>query len=486
MAVADTLAARPPEEIDQAILVVDDEPASVNLLRITLGMDHRVYTATDGPSGLDLLAAHPDIALAIVDQRMPGMSGTEFIQQTIDPYPHLIRIILTGYTDIESLIQAINAGRVYRYLTKPWDRDELVGTVQQGLELHRLAAENARLHERLKSVNAILRVENAQLRRESRERHRFDGIIGNSPALRRTLDLVERVAVTDSTVLLLSETGTGKELVARAIHYNGPRAERPFVAENCGALAPDLLTSELFGHKRGAFTGAGEDRQGLFEVAHGGTLFLDEIGDCPPELQTRLLRVLDHGEIRRVGENTPRKVDVRIVAATHHDLESEVEQGRFRRDLYFRLSVFTIQLPPLRERKEDIALLAEHFIDALNRPNGKRVLGCTPETLSLLSTADFPGNVRELENEIERAWVLADNEGYITPDLLSPRFAAAAEADSRCDQTLRGKMERFEEQVIRDALVENAGNQTRTAVALGVSRRALIDKINKYGISGRD
>jgi two-component system response regulator HupR/HoxA len=246
-----------------AILVVDDEPASVNLLRITLGMEYTVYTATDGAAGLNLLAQRPEIALAIVDQRMPGMSGTEFIQQTIEPYPNLIRIILTGYTDIESLIDAINAGRVYRYLTKPWNKDELIATVRQGLDVRRLAMENIRLQEELRAANARLRVENARLKREAQGRYRFDEIIGSSPALKRMLQLVERVVATDTTVLITGETGTGKELVARAIHYNGPRADRAFVTENCAAISPELLTSELFGHKRGAFTGATEDRQGL-------------------------------------------------------------------------------------------------------------------------------------------------------------------------------------------------------------------------------
>jgi two-component system response regulator HupR/HoxA len=468
----------------QAVLVVDDERASVDLLRITLGMDHRVYTATSGTEALELLKRHDDIALAIVDQRMPQMSGSEFIEKTVDPYPHLVRVILTGYTDVESLMHAINAGRVYRYLTKPWNKDELLATVQQGLELHRLTVENLRLQEELRAANGRLRIENAQLKRGAKQRSRFDGIIGNSAALRKALDLVDRVVATDSTVLLRSESGTGKELVARAIHYNGPRADKPFVAENCGAIAPDLLTSELFGYRRGAFTGASEDRQGLFEVADGGTLFLDEIGDCPPELQTRLLRVLDQGEIRRVGESHTRKVDVRIIAATHHDLEKDVAAGTFRRDLFFRLGVFAIALPPLRERREDIPLLAEHFVATLNAAGRKRVLGCTPAALAALSSGEFPGNVRELQNEIERGWVLADEGGYITPELLSPRYASAATAEpaSSTEGSLRSQMESFEKQFLSEALARNNGNQTRTANELEISRRTLIDKINKYGI----
>jgi two-component system response regulator HupR/HoxA len=465
-----------------AVLVVDDEPASVNLLRITLGLDYTVYTATSGTEALELLAAHPEIALAIIDQRMPDMTGTELIQKTVEPYPDLVRIILTGYTDIESLIDAINAGRVYRYLTKPWNKDELLGVVRQGLEVHRLATDNRRLQQELLAANERLRVENVILKREARGRYRFEDIVGTSAALQRSLDLVERVVTMDTTVLVTGETGTGKELIARAIHYNGPRADKPFVSENCAAMATDLLTSELFGHRRGAFTGATEHRQGLFEMADGGTLFLDEIGDCPLELQMRLLRVLDQGEIRRVGDQTPFKVDVRIIAATHHDLQKDVEAGSFRKDLFYRLSVFTIPMPPLRERREDIALLAQHFLDQLVHRHGKRVCGFTPGAISLLSAYDFPGNVRELENEVERAYALVDTDDYITPELLSEHFAGAPPPPAGTGGSLRAAVECFEAQMIRDALARHGGNQTRAAVALGLSRRGLIDKLERYGL----
>ena len=475
-------AAHPAEVTEAAVLVVDDEPASVNLLRITLGMDYTVYTATAGEEALELLATHPDIALAIIDQRMPGMSGTELIQKTVEPHPDLIRIILTGYTDIESLIEAINAGRVYRYLTKPWNKEELIGVVRQGLEVHRLGADNLRLQQELRAANERLRVENTFLKREARGRYRFTEIVGTGPALQRALDLVERVVALDTTVLVTGETGTGKELIARAIHYNGPRAEKPFVSENCAALAPELLTSELFGHRRGAFTGATEHRQGLFEVADGGTLFLDEIGDCPAELQMRLLRVLDQGEVRRVGDNAPIKVDVRIIAATHHDLQRDVEAGTFRKDLFYRLSVFTIPMPPLRQRPEDIALLAQHFLEHLIRRHGKAVRGFTPEAAALLAAYEFPGNVRELENEVERAFALTDAADYITPELLSERFGSVRPPAPSNAGSLRTAVERFETQLIREALARHGGNQTRAADELGLSRRGFIDKLQRYGL----
>jgi two-component system, NtrC family, response regulator HupR/HoxA len=467
---------------NQSILVVDDELASVSLLRITLGMEFTVYTATDGPSALNLLAEHPDIALAIVDQRMPGMTGTEFIQHTIEPYPHLIRIILTGYTDIQSLIDAINAGRVYRYLTKPWNKAELLVAVHQGLDVHRLGLDNRRLEEELRAANARLRVENAQLRREVKGRYRFTEMIGTSAALRRCLALAERVIDGDTTVLVSGETGTGKELVARALHYNGPRADKPFISVNCADFSDEMLGSELFGHKRGAFTGAHEDRSGMFKSADGGTIFLDEIGEAPESVQTRLLRVLDRGEIRRVGDDRPTTVDVRVIAATNRHLEAEVQAGRFRKDLFFRLNVLNVVLPPLRDRREDVPLLADHFLAELNRTRGKNVIGFTPETLALLSAHPFEGNVRELQNLVERAYALADADSYVTPDLLPDGVAGGNAVPNAEPLGLRGAVERFEAQLIRDALSRNGGNQTRTATELGFSRRALIDKLQKYAI----
>jgi Nif-specific regulatory protein len=254
------------------------------------------------------------------------------------------------------------------------------------------------------------------------------------------------------------------------------------VSENCGAIAPELLTSELFGHKRGSFTGATEDRKGLFEIANRGTIFLDEIGDCPPDLQTRLLRVLDQGEIRRVGDNKPLQIDVRVLAATHHDLEKDVAEGRFRKDLFYRLSVFTVTTPPLRERSEDLPLLVEHFIRRLEARHHKGVCGFTPEALALLAAHDFPGNIRELENEVERAYAMAEPGGYVTPDLLSPKFGALEPAAPPGDGSLRAAVQHFEAQLVREAMGRNQNNQTRTAVDLGLSRRALIEKLQKYGI----
>ncbi len=465
----------------QAVLVVDDEPTSVNVLRITLSRQYQVHTAGGGEEALALLEQHPEIAVAIIDQRMPGMSGTELIRRTAEPHPNLIRIILTGYTDIDSLIEAINAGRVYRYLTKPWNKDELLGVIRQALEVHNLASDNLRLQEELRAAYQRLRIDYGHLKQEARDRGAFDEIIGSSRALQETLEIARHAAANDCNVLILGETGTGKELIARAIHYGGARAEHPYVTENCGAIAPDLVTSELFGHRKGSFTGAAEDRVGLFEVANLGTLFLDEIGDCSPELQVRLLRVLDQGEIRRIGENRARKIDVRVLAATHHDLEQDVRAGTFRQDLFYRLNVLTIRVPPLRERREDIAVLAQTFLDRFNSSKRKIVAGFTEDALRALQSYQFPGNIRELENEVQRAHALASAGEEIGVERLSPHLRTDTGA-SATGGALQALMQAYEANVIREALERHQGNQTRAAAALGISRGGLILKITRLGI----
>jgi two-component system response regulator HupR/HoxA len=471
-----------------AVLVVDDENASLELLRVTLGRRHPVFLASSGKQALELLAEHPEIGCAIIDQRMPEMSGTEFISETLEPRPDLIRIILTGYTDIESLIEAVNIGHIFRYLAKPWRKDEIRSVVEQALDVWQLGRDNERLRAELERANAGLRVENAELKREVRQRHGFEEIIGNSPALNKTLDFVERIARTETTALILGPTGSGKGEIARAIHYNGPRAAKPFISENCGAISPELLTSELFGHRRGSFTGATADRKGLFQEADGGTLFLDEIGDCPTELQVRLLRALDEGEIRRVGDDRPIKVDVRIIAATHHDLAADVKAGTFREDLFYRLSVLTVSVPPLSERREDIPLLAEHFLARFAKRRDREVLGFTPETLLRLQQYDFPGNVRELLNEVERGFSLADEGSYVTADLLSAKFGdlianeLPEESVAEGSESLKVLVERYEAQVLRAALERAGGNQSQTARDVGLSRRGLIDKLTRYGL----
>src|SRR5262245_15428505 len=337
---------------------------------------------------------------------MPHMSGTEFLERSMDVRPDAMRIILTGYTDVDALVHAVNMSRIYRYVTKPWSSDELRLTLLRAIDAFHLTRENARLVEELRRANERLAVENAYLRDTVTMPTE---IVGVSAAMRKVLELVARVAHTSSTVLVSGETGTGKELVARAIHAASPRRDELFVAVNCASLNEGVLESELFGHRRGAFTGAVGDRKGLFEVADGGTLFLDEVSETTPALQAKLLRVLQEGEIRPVGDNRSYPVDVRVIVATNRRLEDEIKAGRVREDLYYRLSVFPIHIPPLRERREDIPVLTRHLVHRLALQLKKTVGEPTPEALDQLVRHPFPGNVRELANELERAILLADS-----------------------------------------------------------------------------
>lgn len=351
-----------------------------------------------------------------------------------------------------------------------------------------VAIENARLYQHVRQSEARLKEEVATLHREMVYRQRFTEIIGTSLAMTRVFSLMENAIPSPITVLLEGETGTGKELIARAIHYNGPRKDRPFVTVNCGALPETLLESELFGHKKGAFTGALADKPGLFEVANGGTIFLDEIGETTPTMQVKLLRVLQDGEIRRVGETQPRQVDVRVISATNRDLAQEVQHKRFREDLYYRISVFPIEVPPLRERREDIPLLVSHSIRQSNEKLAKHIQGITQEALELLVPYPWPGNVRELENEIERAVALAPDGSTITPEYLSERIitqrslrvSVPAEASALKQARLT-----FEREYVAEVLRQHQGNAAQTAKILGISRQMLQKKIKEYGLRAR-
>ena len=342
------------------VLVVDDEPRVLDALEAILAAEFRVLRADSGEEALRLLPG-ADVAVIVTDYRMPGMTGVELLRRSQEAAPDAVRIVLTAYTDVDSLMEAINTGRIYHFVPKPWDPNELLLVVRRAAERHTLARDNARLRDELELALNTLQREAA----ETRERPlSFERLVGAQTGLRPAVDLARRVLDADTTVLLLGETGTGKELFARLIHDNGPRRAARFVAQNCGALPEALLESELFGHARGAFTGATGDRKGLFEEADGGTIFLDEVAETSPAMQLRLLRVLQEGEIRRVGSSAVKKVSVRVLAATNADLEADVEAGRFRKDLYYRVNVFPIRLPALRDRVEDIPALADHFLRA--------------------------------------------------------------------------------------------------------------------------
>jgi two-component system response regulator HupR/HoxA len=476
------------------ILIVDDEIGILESLELTLGSEYRVFTAEAGEQGLAILERE-DIALVIADQVMPGMSGVEFLEKVLEVKPRCIRMMLTGYADLTSLMRAINEGRIYRYIPKPWEPDDLRINVKRALEAYELAWENTQLAGALAEANERLRAENVYLRREVEARYSFEGIIGESPAMQRVFDVMHKVAETDATVLLTGETGTGKDLVARAIHYCGSRRGQRFVAQNCAALPDTLLESELFGHKRGAFTGAHADKKGLFEVADGGTIFLDEIGETEPGMQVRLLRVLQDGEIRALGSSEVHTVNVRVVAATNRDLRQEVEVGRFREDLFYRLRVVEIELPPLRERRSDIPALAHHFLDRISPSMGRRLSGFTNAAMDRLAAYDWRGNVRELENEIERVVALAgsDQESvgvemlseYVrgAPFQLTPLQEMGPEAVA--DWDLNRAADTLKRRMIIMAL-RDTGNKTKASERLGIPRQSLQKMMKRLELSDDD
>jgi two-component system response regulator HupR/HoxA len=453
---------------ETTILIVDDEPRVLDALEAILAAEFRVLRAGHGEEALARLAAEPDVAVIVTDHRMPGMTGVELLRRSQERTPDAIRIVLTAYTDVDSLMEAINTGRIYHFVPKPWDPNELLLVVRRAAERWRLARENARLRDELELAYNALRRETAAGREKPPS---IEALIGADAGLRAAVELARKVLDGDTTVLLLGETGTGKEMFAQLIHGNGPRRAKAFVAQSCGALPDTLLESELFGHARGAFTGATGERKGLFEEANGGTIFLDEVGETSPAMQLRLLRVLQEGEVRRVGGSSTRQVDVRVIAATNADLEADVAAGRFRRDLYYRLNVFPIQLPPLRERSEDIPTLAEHFLREACRRARRAVPAVGPEALRLLRAYPWPGNVRELENEIERAVALAEDGRPLGPAHLSERIAAGA-AQAPAVRTLNEAVEALKRRMIEDALRE-CGSKTQAAERLGLTRQSL-------------
>jgi len=445
------------------ILVVDDEPTQLELVGGFLRRQgFEVATAPSGRAAVARFKQEP-FDLVLTDQRMPDLSGLEVLEAVRAASPDTAVVIMTAYGTIETAVSAVKAGAA-DYLAKPLNLDELLHRIHQIQDRRRLLTENR------------------ELRAALAERHRVEGIIGESGAMQEVLSVVRRVAPSDATVLIRGESGTGKELIAKALHYASPRAARALVKVNCAALAESLLEAELFGHEKGAFTGAVTARTGRFELADGGSLFLDEIGDLPPHLQVKLLRVLQEREFERVGSSRPIKVDVRLLAATHRNLERLVREGRFRDDLYYRINVVTIQLPPLRERREDLPLLIDHFLRAFADKNGKSIRGLTREAREALLRYDYPGNVRELENLIERAVVLTRDDVIGLTDLPLTLEAQAAEPEGSAG--LVAAVEGLERRMIREALAKADGVQTRAAELLGIGERVLRYKLKKYGLSG--
>jgi two-component system response regulator HupR/HoxA len=453
-----------------ALLVVDDEKEILRSLTLTFEDDYEVFTASSAIEALEILHQQ-NIALIIADQRMPEMTGVELFAKTVQINPHIIRIILTGYTDTASLVQAINQGQIYQYIIKPWQRQELRMTVKRALEKYELSLLNQRLLKELKAANDQLAIENEFLKHEINKELQHTEIIGKSVVMQRVFEVVNKVVDHAVSVMLTGETGTGKTLLARYIHYQGPRKHKLFIEQNCGTIPEELLESELFGHKRGAFTGAIQDRKGLFEIADGGTLFLDEISEMSPALQVKLLQVLQEGKFRRVGDNECRQVDVRIIAATNKDLLAEIKKGQFRADLYYRINVLPIHVPPLRERMEDIPLLAEHYLNKRLHKLKHSATGFSQEALHILGQYDYPGNVRELENLIDRALIL-NNGAQIEAGEWFPLLPVNTNNLSR--------VEKFEKIEMKRLLDLYQGNLDRVAKELKMSRSTIWRRMKDY------
>ena len=473
-----------------ALLVVDDEPQVLALIPQLFQGEFPVLTARSGTEALARLAEQ-EVGVVVADQRMPEMAGTELLGRIAEERPDVVRILLTAYADIESLLGAINTGRVYQFITKPWENRELAMVIRRAMETYRLRTENAqllgenvRLVGELRAANENLETENLVLRREVGERYKLGNLIGASPAMEQAFRLLEKAGQSQATVLIVGETGTGKELAAGCIHHASPRGARKFVAVNCAAMPESLLESELFGHVKGAFTGALRDRHGVFEEASGGTIFLDEIGEMSPTMQAKVLRVVEDGIVRPVGASESVRVDVRLICATHRDLKAEVEAGRFRRDLLYRVNVFPVALPPLRARQGDVRLLVQHFFEKYNAATGKELRGFTPAALSALERYAWPGNVRELRNEVERSVALAEpgeaiDIAHLSADVSGDEvLSAVAEGVGK----LRERLDRIEQLLILQELRRHGENRTRTARHLGISVRALQKKIGKYGL----
>ena len=447
------------------ILVVDDELGLRHTLTLILQAEgHDVRTASDGAAALERLAESP-ADLVVCDVRMPGVDGLTFLDRYKAMHGGALVIMMSAYGDDDAALEAIRRG-AYDFIPKPFRADQALLVIRKAIEREGLRREVALLHDEIVALRAPT------------------GIVGRSPRIAQALALADKVARHPSTVLVTGESGTGKELIARHIHQASPRAARPFVAVNCAAIPETLLESELFGHAKGAFTGAVAERHGLFEEAHEGTLFLDELGDLPVALQVKLLRALQEGEVRRVGDNAARSVDVRLVAATARDLEADVADGRFRADLYYRINVVRIHLPPLRERSEDIPELVRHFVDRFNRRLGLRVTGVSAPAMRALVEYPWPGNVRELENVVERAMVLTDGPQIGVEQLpaLGAPPARANGTPSPLDLSVKRRTEELERVLIREALERTRGNRTRAAKLLDLSHRALLYKIRDYGL----
>ncbi|SFL56091.1 two-component system, NtrC family, response regulator [Desulfomicrobium norvegicum] len=448
------------------VLVIDDEPAHRLMVRVVLGdAGFKVLEADNGSSGLATLRARP-VDVVLLDMRMPGMSGLDVLQKMHEEGMTTPVIMLTAFGNVSSAVESMKIG-AWDYLTKPTDNDELLAVVKKAAEHVRLTRENRDLKKQIGRLQ------------ETR-------IIGNSLEIRKVVELIEQVGPSEANVLILGESGTGKELVAQQLHEQSTRARGPLVKVNCAALPENLLESELFGYVRGAFTGAAQDKPGRFQLAGGGTLFLDEIGELPLTLQAKILRALQERIVEPLGGVTPVSIDVRFIAATNRDLPAMIAEGKFREDLYYRLNVLEIRIPPLRERIEDIPLLVDYLLDKLGRKNNRPIRTVSREFLDALGRHEWRGNVRELENVLERALILCRGDILDLRDLPDHLLAPAPAArPAQFVQPGESPLETAERQALEETLRKYAGHRERTAQALGISRRTLQYRLKKYGLTTR-
>lgn len=450
---------------DYSILIIDDEEAQRNILKGYLEKrGYKIYSASSGLEGIELVRKNiVDIVLS--DYKMPDKTGLEVLETVKEINPEISFVILTAYGTVENAVKAIRLG-AFDYISKPVDLDELDLLLERIIE------------------NKNLKSEILLLKNQLKEKFKIDSFISQSPKMEEVLSIAARAADSKATVLITGESGTGKEVLAKAIHYASPRKDKPFVAVNIPALPETLLESELFGHEKGAFTGAEKSKKGRFEIADGGTIFLDEIGDIPLNLQVKLLRVLQEHQIERVGSVENINIDVRIIAATHQNLEQKIKDGSFREDLFYRLNIVSLHLPPLRERREDILPLIEHFVSKYSIENNKNNLSLSKEAVDLLIKYNYPGNVRELENIIERAVVLCRGELITVNDLpnVIKGFKGEQSIEKSSDASLIEQVEALEKKLIFDALSKANGNQSQAGRLLGLTERNLRYKMQKYGI----
>ncbi len=474
------------------VLVIDDELRSVEALERILEDDFTVFKAT-AVREAEAILAEQAIQVVLCDQRMPGVTGVEFLKTVRERWPDTVRMIISGYTDAEDIIQGVNEAGIYQYVTKPWQPESLTLTLKNAVRLYELQRQNQLLAVELKmSTNRAEKV--VATRREGLRQHYHaaDGIVrGAESPMNTVCDRMRRVAPYDVPVLITGESGTGKQLVARALHYNSLRWNRPFAVQSCAALPDEVLESELFGHRRGAFSSAVEEQAGLFERANGGTIFLDGIAGISPVFQAKLLRVLQECEIRPVGSRQTRSVDVRVISATSRDLQAKVQAGRFREDLYYQIATVSIQVPALRERPMDIPILAKTLLERAQKQLGKSVKGLSQEAVECLKNYGWPGNVRELQNEIQHLLVMGPEGGVIGAEHLSrPILQAspsgeAAKPDltiASLEGTLRERIETLEACILREALIRHRWNKSKAAKELGLSRVGLRAKLERYGL----